>query len=148
VELRLITTDLEGMIHNFVTTFLFESEYSSVDQALQIMRHKVFEATSSLPMEKEEDEWISPLQKLQSCYNINVDDDDNPKKVNITEIEGQRDVEGPRVELQFIGQSIKIKIKQLRIVLGHTGYYRKFIKGYAQITTLIEKLLKKDYQFI
>jgi hypothetical protein len=29
--------------------------------------------------------------------------------VNIAEIEGQRDVEGPGVELTFIGQPIKIK---------------------------------------
>jgi hypothetical protein len=59
-------------------------------------------------MEQEEDEWTSPLQKLQSCYNINGDEDD-PRKVNITEIEGQRDVEGLGVEIPFIGQPIKIK---------------------------------------
>jgi hypothetical protein len=94
-ESRLITADWEGMIQNFFTTFAFESEYPSVDQALQIMRQKVFEEASSLPMEQEEDEWTAPLQKLQSCYNINADDDDDPKKVNITKTEGKRDVEGP-----------------------------------------------------
>jgi hypothetical protein len=38
-------------------------------------------------------------------------------------------------------------VKQLHTVLGHTGYYRKIIKGYAQITTPMETLLKKDCQF-
>jgi hypothetical protein len=40
---------------------------------------------------------------LQSFYNINVDDDDDPRKVNIIETEGQIIVEGPGVELPFIG---------------------------------------------
>jgi hypothetical protein len=38
-------------------------------------------------------------------------------------------------------------VYQLRVTLGHTGYYRKLIKGYAQITTLMEKLLRKDTKF-
>jgi hypothetical protein len=38
-------------------------------------------------------------------------------------------------------------VRQLRATLGHTGYYRKFIKGYAQMTTPMEKLLKKDTKF-
>jgi hypothetical protein len=37
-ELCLITADWEGMLHNFVTTFLFESEFPSVDQELNIVR--------------------------------------------------------------------------------------------------------------
>jgi len=36
-------------------------------------------------------------------------------------------------------------VRQLRMMLGHTGYYRNFIKGYAQITAPMEKLLKKDH---
>jgi hypothetical protein len=46
---------------------------------------------------------------LQGCYNINADDDDDPRKIHITEIEGQRDLEGAGAELPFIGQPIKIK---------------------------------------
>ena len=38
-------------------------------------------------------------------------------------------------------------VKQLHITLGHTGYYRKFIKGYAHITAPMEKKLKKDIKF-
>ena len=72
------------MTHNFVTTFLFESQYPSVDQALQILKQKVFKEASSLPLEQDEDEWTAPLQKLQGCYNINVDEDDDPRKVKIT----------------------------------------------------------------
>jgi hypothetical protein len=45
---------------------------------------------------------------LQGCYNINADEADDPRNVNITKTEGQRDIEGLGVELPFIGQPIKI----------------------------------------
>ena len=38
-------------------------------------------------------------------------------------------------------------VKQLHATLGHTWHYKKFIKGYAQITVPMEKLLKKDVTF-
>jgi hypothetical protein len=38
-------------------------------------------------------------------------------------------------------------VKQLHTTLGHDGYYRKLIKGYAKITTPMEDILKKYCQF-
>jgi hypothetical protein len=38
-------------------------------------------------------------------------------------------------------------VRQLKSTLGHTGYYMKFIRGYAYIIALMEKLLKKDTKY-
>jgi hypothetical protein len=38
-------------------------------------------------------------------------------------------------------------VRKLRATLVHTGYYRKFIKGYVKITTSMKKLLKKEVKF-
>jgi hypothetical protein len=38
-------------------------------------------------------------------------------------------------------------IRQIRETLCHTSYYMKFIKRYTQITTPMEKLLKKEAKF-
>jgi hypothetical protein len=38
-------------------------------------------------------------------------------------------------------------VRQLRTALGKNGYYRDFIKGYTQIKTPMEKVLKKDSKF-
>ncbi len=38
-------------------------------------------------------------------------------------------------------------VKQLCTTFGHIGYYKKFIKSYAQITVPMEKLLKRDVTF-
>jgi hypothetical protein len=38
-------------------------------------------------------------------------------------------------------------VRYLRTTMGHIEYYRKFIKGYAQITSPMEKLLNKEAKF-
>ena len=40
-----------------------------------------------------------------------------------------------------------VTVNQLRMTLVHTRYYHKFIKGYAEVTTPLENLLKKDVKF-
>jgi hypothetical protein len=60
-ELCLTTADWHGMTQNFVATFLFESQHPTVDQALQVVRHKFFEEAPNLLVGQEEDEWTAPL---------------------------------------------------------------------------------------
>jgi hypothetical protein len=50
-----------------------------------MVRQKAFEEAFGIPLEQEVDEWTAPLQKLQMYYNINADEDDDPRKVNIAE---------------------------------------------------------------
>ena len=37
--------------------------------------------------------------------------------------------------------------KQVRVLLGHTGYYRKFIRYYSDMTYALEELLREDKEF-
>jgi hypothetical protein len=60
-ELHHITTDWYGMTQNFISTFLFEIQYPTIDQDLQTIRKKVFEEAPNLPFTQEGDEWIAPL---------------------------------------------------------------------------------------
>ena len=47
----------------------------------------------------------------------------------------------------IVGLPPPTTVKQLRKTLGHTRYYQKFIKGYAEVTAPMEKLLKKYVKF-
>jgi hypothetical protein len=83
VELRLTTENWYGMTQNFVATFLFEIQYPTVYQALQFVRQRIFEEAPTFPVDQEEHEWTTPLQKLKGCYKTNADEDDDPRNVNI-----------------------------------------------------------------
>jgi len=56
--------------------------------------------------------------------------------------------QGPMVDPVKIAVIINLEalrsVKQLYAMLGNTGYYRKFIKSYAQITMPMDMLLMKD----
>ena len=94
-------------------------------------------------MEQEEDEWTTPFQKLQGCYNINVDEDDDSRKVKFIETEGHMDVEGPRVELPFIGQSIKIK--KVNIWIEETPKLAN-VRDYWDVVT-IDKIIELLHEY-
>ena len=60
--------------------------------------------------------------------------------------------EGIKVDIAKIKVIVDLKAlvnaKQIRIFLGHTGYYRKFIRQYSDITYPLEELLRVEILYI
>jgi hypothetical protein len=55
-------------------------------------------------------------------------------------------VDSERIDV-IVDFPLHASIRQLQVMLGHTGYYMNFIRGYAQITAPLEKLLNKEVEF-
>jgi hypothetical protein len=81
--------------------------------------------------------------KLQGCYNISADKDDDLRKVNIAEKKGQRDVEGPGVDLPFIEQPINIK----KINIGREKTPKLANVGYYWDDATIDKITKLLHEY-
>ena len=97
------------MIDSFLLTFAFESKYPKVDQALQVIKSKIFEdCTISVSAQPE---WAIHLKEALECYNFasEPEEDEDPHDTNILESEGTHDVEGPQLEIPAITEPIKIK---------------------------------------
>ena len=82
------------MIDSFLLTFAFESEYPSVDQALDIIKIKIFEDCTLLV--HTQPEWAIQLKDALECYNFGAEpeeEDEDPRNTNIPESKGNCDVE-------------------------------------------------------
>ena len=80
--------------HNLYLTF-DQSEYPSVDDSLELVCMKIVE--DPLPICIQPD-WIAQIENAIECYNFTIDEDDDPRNINIPEFEGSRAVVGPTLE--------------------------------------------------
>lgn len=95
------------MIDGFKITFGFESEYPEIDDALEMIRTKVFE-DGSLPLYNQPD-WEAQLENALECYNLTIDEEEEPHNVNIPESKGSREVQVLKLEIPEIIEKVKIK---------------------------------------
>lgn len=85
------------MIRHFIDAFSFEDESPTIDNALHIIRGKVFK---ELVMSKEEEsKWGEQTEHTVACFNLAMDvgdgesDEEDPRYVDIEEEEeGEREV--------------------------------------------------------
>ena len=83
-ELRKGTITWPLLIDSFLLTFSFESEYPNIDQALEIIKVKIFEG-STLSVQTQP-EWAIQLEDALECYNFATEPeekDEDPCNINI-----------------------------------------------------------------
>jgi hypothetical protein len=128
-------------------------------QKVKIELDRMLEAGIIEPVE--ESEWISPMVvqdkksgEIRICVDLRKLNDaclhdpfPTPFTDEVLDNVGGQEVYSFTDGFSGYHQIPPTSVRQLHTALGHTRYYRKFIKGYAQITTPMEKLLKKDSKF-
>ena len=72
-----------------------QSEYLLVDDALELICMKIVEDPSPICMQLD---WTAQIENAKECYNFTIDEDDNPRDINISESEGSCAVAGPTLE--------------------------------------------------
>jgi hypothetical protein len=97
-ELRRGTTEWTILQQNFIATFSFEHENPNVDFTLKHIRGLIFIDKLELDLMTEyqqQNRWT--VKELLSCYHVEEDipDEEDPRNIQIPEIEGEREVAGP-----------------------------------------------------
>ena len=54
-------------------------------------------------------DWAAQMETALECYNFIAEEDDDPHNVNILEIEGSHDVQGPALEITEVTEKVKTK---------------------------------------
>jgi hypothetical protein len=111
-ELRRGTTDWTILQQNFTVTFSFEHENPNIDSTLKQIRGVIFIKEPEVElMTEDQQQNRQTVKELLSCYHVQEEapDEDDPRNIQITEVEGEREVEGPPLESEVFVVSIKVK---------------------------------------
>jgi hypothetical protein len=111
-EMRRGTTEWTALQLNFVVTFSFEHENPNIDSTLKQIKGVIFIDESEVELMTEyQQQNKQTVKELLSCYHVEEEapDEDDPRNIQITEIEGEREVEGPSLESKVFVAPIKVK---------------------------------------
>jgi hypothetical protein len=95
-----------------VVTFSFEHENPNIDSALKSIQGMIFfEALEVEIITKYQQHNRQIVKDLLSCYHVakEAPDEDDLHNIQITKIEGEREVEGPFMESEELAAPIKVK---------------------------------------
>lgn len=91
------TAEWDILRGGFLMTFSFEDGFESIDEALQEVKAVNFRILQE-PLEWVQPDWSTQLCHALECYNVAAEgEDEHPRNINITKVEGHREVEGPQI---------------------------------------------------
>ena len=87
-------------------TFSVDDVCPTFDVAIRLIHSKVFDDKE---VSKYQLDWKEQEANAMECYNLAIDDEDDPRNINIPELEGECEVHGPEIESPEVTQPLKTR---------------------------------------
>ena len=91
----MVTISWDSLVDSFVLTFSINEVCPALDAAIRLIHTKVFDDKE---IDEYQPDWKEKEANAVECYNLAIDEDDDPHNINIPESEGHCKVHGPVVE--------------------------------------------------
>ena len=106
MELRHGTVSWDCLVDIFVLTFSTKEVFPALDTAIRLIHTKVFDDQEVVEYRPD---WKIQEAHAVECYNLAIDEDDDPCNVAIPESEGYCEVHGPAIEAPEVTQPLKTR---------------------------------------
>ena len=87
-------------------TFSINEDFPALDAAIRLIHTKVFDDKEIVEYQPD---WKEQEANAVECYNLTIDEDDDPRNINIPESEGHCEVHGPAVESPEVTRPLKTR---------------------------------------
>ena len=115
-KLRHGTCERDIIREGFMMTFSFEDMFDCIEEALHEVKSTIFRIPHD-PVDLAQPEWATQMSCTLECYNVIAkDEDEDPQKINIPQMEGHCEVQGPQIENPDITAPVNTKqVKALQL---------------------------------
>ena len=118
VELCHGAVSWDSIVDSFVLTFSINEVCPTLDAAIRLIHTNVFDDKE---IAEYQPDWKEQEANAVECYNLAIDEDDDPRNINIPELEGHYEVHGPAVEAPEVTHPLKTR--QVKIGLEEMPKY-------------------------
>ena len=106
VELHHGTVSWVSLVDSFVLTFSINEDFPALDTTIRVTHTKVFDDKE---IAKYQPDWKEQEANAVEFYNLAIDEDDDPHKINIPKSEEHCEVHGPAFESPEVTHPLKTR---------------------------------------